>query len=146
MDKNQFRHQAWLPVASGGTSQAVLTCRKTTIQTLVVLSFRLRRLGLEFRKREKKFRPIMFSFASPGLSYVRGLDPEGPLVDWTIHEAFLRAERDEGCCKTFIVSVHQERCLTYGQVGILARAFAANLLGRLGFRRGDRLGIWLPNR
>jgi fatty-acyl-CoA synthase len=85
----------------------------------------------------------MFSFVTPGASHVLGLDPEGPLERLTIHGAFLRAET---CCKAFVIAPHQGRTLTYDQVGAMAREFAANLDQKLGFKRGDRLGVWLPNR
>jgi acyl-CoA synthetase (AMP-forming)/AMP-acid ligase II len=81
----------------------------------------------------------MLSFVTPGLSHVRGME-DSPLLNMTIHELF---ERAEDCCKVFLIT--PDRNLTYDRVGVFARSLAASLL-ELGFKQGDRLGVWLPSR
>ena len=79
------------------------------------------------------------TFRSPGLSDVVG-DADSPLLHLQLHELF---ERSESCCKVLVIT--QERSLTYDEIGVLSRSFAANLR-KLGFKRGDRLGVWLSSR
>lgn len=79
------------------------------------------------------------SFVAPGLCHVLG-PVDAPLLSLKIHEVF---ERSESCCKVFLVE--PARSWTYGEIGELSRRFAGNLLS-LGFKRGDRLGVWLPSR
>lgn len=76
------------------------------------------------------------------LSYLSGVSDK-PLIGLTIGEMF-----DRACIKyadkEAVVSIHQNRRLTYKQLSEQVDAFAASLL-ELGFDTGDRLGIWALN-
>ncbi|XP_057667294.1 medium-chain acyl-CoA ligase ACSF2, mitochondrial-like [Diorhabda carinulata] len=55
----------------------------------------------------------------------------------------------ENTCKDFgdtisIISCHQDKRMTYNELLIEADRLAAGL-GRLGFRKGDKIGLWAPN-
>ncbi|UNU74043.1 AMP-binding protein [Moraxella nasovis] len=76
------------------------------------------------------------------LSYLSGTSDK-PLIGLTIGEAFDRACKQYGD-KEALVSVHQNKRLTYQALNDKVNAFAASLLD-LGFKTGDRLGIWALN-
>jgi fatty-acyl-CoA synthase len=78
-----------------------------------------------------------------GLSHVVG-DSEPPLSEWTIsqwldHTAASRPDR------TACVFREQGLRLTWAQLRDASDRLAAGLL-KLGFQKGDRIGIWSPNR
>lgn len=76
------------------------------------------------------------------LSYVSGTSTQ-PLLGMTIAEQF-----DQACAQyaeqEAIVSVHQNRRLSYQALQDEVNAFACSLLN-LGLKKGDRLAIWSPN-
>lgn len=76
------------------------------------------------------------------LSYVSGTSTQ-PLLGMTIAEQF-----DQACAQyaeqEAIVSVHQNRRLSYQALQDEVNAFACSLL-KLGLKKGDRLAIWSPN-
>lgn len=76
------------------------------------------------------------------LSYVSGTITQ-PLLGMTIAEQF-----DQACAQyaeqEAIVSVHQNRRLSYQALQDEVNAFACSLL-KLGLKKGDRLAIWSPN-
>ncbi|WP_038345033.1 AMP-binding protein [Acinetobacter sp. A47] len=76
------------------------------------------------------------------LSYVSGTSTQ-PLLGMTIAEQF-----DQACAQyaeqEAIVSVHQNRRLSYQALQDEVNAFACSLL-KLGLTKGDRLAIWSPN-
>ncbi len=77
------------------------------------------------------------------LSYAQGTTTE-PLLSETIGANFEStvakfADRDA------VVSIHQEVRLTYGQLNDMVDSLASGLLEK-GYRKGDRIGIWSPNR
>ena len=85
------------------------------------------------------------SFIAPrdGLSRVAG-DRSVPLLDKTIPQQFAEtaqkyAERDAA------VFLGQDKRFTWGELAETVDAFAAGLLA-LGLEKGDRIGIWSPNR
>jgi fatty-acyl-CoA synthase len=100
------------------------------------------------------------TFVAPGLSHVLG-PVDAPLLNLKIHELFgilfvffffflsfflpfFLQERSESCCKVFVVD-NNKRSFTFAEIGEMSRRFASNIT-KLGFTRGDRLGVWLPNR
>jgi fatty-acyl-CoA synthase len=87
--------------------------------------------------------PTSAEAAFSGGSHVRG-DTSTPLLEDTIGEAFERAARRFGD-RTALVIPHQGVRWTYAVLFERAQACAAGLLA-LGLARGDRLGIWSPNR
>lgn len=76
------------------------------------------------------------------LSYAYGASSQ-PLLGMTIGEKF-----DQACQQyaqnDAVVSVHQNKRLTYQELQAQVNAFACSLL-KLGLRKGDRLAIWSPN-
>lgn len=76
------------------------------------------------------------------LSYASG-PSEKPLLGMTIGQKF-----DQACAQyaeqDAVVSVHQNRRVSYAELRQLVDAFACHLL-RLGLSKGDRLAIWAPN-
>ena len=76
------------------------------------------------------------------LSYASGAS-EQPLLGMTIGQKF-----DQACAQyaaqDAVVSVHQNRRISYAELRTLVDAFACNLL-ELGLKKGDRLAIWAPN-
>ena len=85
------------------------------------------------------------TFIAPrdGLSHVSG-DRSVPLLRKTIPELFAETaskhpERDAA------VFVEQGKRFSWSELGEAVDALAAGLL-RLGFEKGDRIGIWSPNR
>jgi fatty-acyl-CoA synthase len=77
------------------------------------------------------------------ISYVSGAR-HAPLIGKTIGAYF------DGVCASYpdhlaLIVRHQEVCWTYGELKSRVDAFAAGLIG-LGLQRGDRVGIWAPNR
>lgn len=76
------------------------------------------------------------------LSYAYGASSQ-PLLGMTIGEKF-----DQACQQyanhDAVVSVHQNKRLTYRELQAQVNAFACSLL-KLGLRKGDRLAIWSPN-
>lgn len=76
------------------------------------------------------------------LSYVSGTSDK-PLIGLTIGEMFDRACK-QYANKEALVSIHQNKRMTYQELHDNVNAFASSLL-ELGFHTGDRLGIWSPN-
>src|SRR5262245_50104978 len=76
-------------------------------------------------------------------SYVHGAS-DTPLLGVTIGEAFRRAVREHGAAEA-LVSRHQGLRYTYRELGTLVD-YAARALIAVGVERGDRVGIWSPNR
>ncbi|MHA3050166.1 AMP-binding protein [Acinetobacter sp. ANC 4639] len=76
------------------------------------------------------------------LSYAYGASSQ-PLLGMTIGEKF-----DQACQQyanhDAVVSMHQNKRLTYRELQAQVNAFACSLL-KLGLRKGDRLAIWSPN-
>ena len=78
-----------------------------------------------------------------GLSHVIG-DQSTPLLDVTLPEFFNYARRKYGQCEAVVFSQFNIRW-TYCELLDKCDAFAAGLLA-LGLYKGDRVGIWSPNR
>ena len=78
-----------------------------------------------------------------GLSHVRGATTV-PLVDWTIDALLRRAVDEHGEREAFVFVEHGVRWSWRQFSGAVDRV-AAGLLS-LGVERGDRVGIWSPNR
>ena len=78
-----------------------------------------------------------------GLSHVRGPD-DRPLIDATIPAFLAEVVRRHGGRTAAVFRAAGERW-TYEQLARRVDRFAAGLLG-LGLYRGDRIGIWAPNR
>ena len=77
------------------------------------------------------------------LSYTHGPSLLG-LVGDTVGTAFSRAVSTGGD-REAVISCSEERRYTYRQLDAATERLAAALLGR-GLQRGDRVGIWSPNR
>ena len=77
------------------------------------------------------------------LSYTHGPSLLG-LVGDTVGTAFSRAVSTGGD-REAVISCGEERRYTYRQLDAATERLAAALLGR-GLQRGDRVGIWSPNR
>ena len=77
-----------------------------------------------------------------GLSQAHGAT-DVPLIEQTIG-AFFDAMVQQGPAREALVSVHQQRRYTYGQLQADVRRLASALLG-LGLGKGDRVGIWSHN-
>jgi fatty-acyl-CoA synthase len=80
---------------------------------------------------------------SPGDSYARG-NVDIPLLTETIGKAFDRTVGLHGDRAALVVS-HQQIAWTYAELASQVEIFASGLL-KLGLVRGDRIGIWAPNR
>ena len=78
-----------------------------------------------------------------GLSHVAG-EPAPPLGNQTISEALREAVSRHGARRA-VVLPQEGRALTYEEFDRQVDALAAGLLA-LGLRKGDRVGIWSPNR
>jgi fatty-acyl-CoA synthase len=78
-----------------------------------------------------------------GLSLVRGADTP-PLLDETIPAAFARTVARHGSREGAVFIEHGTRW-TYAELARQVDLLAAGL-HRLGLRKGDRVGIWSPNR
>src|SRR6185312_402626 len=78
-----------------------------------------------------------------GLSFVRGAD-RPPLLDKTISAAFARTVARHGSRDGAVFVEHGIRW-TYAELARQVDRLAAGL-HRLGLRKGDRVGIWSPNR
>ena len=78
-----------------------------------------------------------------GLSHVRG-SPARPLVDATIPAFLAEVVRRHGGRTAAVFRAARERW-TYEQLARRVDRFAAGLLS-LGLYKGDRIGIWAPNR
>ena len=79
----------------------------------------------------------------PGPSYVHGASPV-PLLGETIGENLRRTVQRFGDREALVVR-HQGYRATYGELWEQTAAVARGLMAR-GVRRGDRVGIWSPNR
>ncbi|HET6598916.1 MAG TPA: AMP-binding protein [Burkholderiaceae bacterium] len=77
------------------------------------------------------------------MSHVRGLQTP-PLVDWTIDALLRRAVDEHGDREAFVFLEHGVRW-SWSQFSDEVDRVAAGLLS-LGVERGDRVGIWSPNR
>lgn len=77
------------------------------------------------------------------LSYCCGVGSE-PLIYETIGNA-LSAVAEQYPDRDAAVFVHQNRRFTFRELNEITRTIAGNLL-KLGIGRGDRIGIWSPNR
>src|ERR1700691_1072502 len=80
---------------------------------------------------------------SPGDSHIRG-DVDIPLLTETIGRAFDRTVRLHGDRPALVVS-HQQIAWTYTELASQVEIFACGLL-KLRLVRGDRIGVWAPNR
>src|ERR1700756_281807 len=80
---------------------------------------------------------------APGQSYVHGASPV-PLLGETIGENLRRTVRRFSDREALVVP-HQGYRATYGQLWERAGEAARGLMAR-GVERGDRVGIWAPNR
>jgi fatty-acyl-CoA synthase len=80
---------------------------------------------------------------SPGDSHIRG-DVDIPLLTETIGRAFDRTVRLHGDRPALVVS-HQQIAWTYAELASQVEIFACGLL-KLRLVRGDRIGVWAPNR
>jgi fatty-acyl-CoA synthase len=80
---------------------------------------------------------------SPGDSHIRG-DVDIPLLTETIGRAFDRTIRLHGDRPALVVS-HQQIAWTYAELASQVEIFACGLL-KLRLVRGDRIGVWAPNR
>ena len=78
-----------------------------------------------------------------GLSHVIG-DQSKQLLDVTLPEFFKYARQKYGQCEAVVFSQFNIRW-TYSELLDKCDAFAAGLLA-LGLYKGDRVGIWSPNR
>ena len=78
-----------------------------------------------------------------GLSHVRG-STDRPLVEATIPAFLAEAVRCHGARTAAVFRATGDRW-TYGQLARQVDRFAAGLLS-LGLYKGDRIGIWAPNR
>ncbi|GAC1536215.1 MAG: AMP-binding protein [Myxococcales bacterium] len=76
-------------------------------------------------------------------SYSHGLSPL-PLLGETIGENLRRTARRHGACEALVVRSQGVR-FTYAQLEELVRTAARGLMAR-GIAKGDRVGIWAPNR
>src|SRR5687767_9949581 len=76
-------------------------------------------------------------------SYAAG-PTEPPLLDETIGFN-LRRMAERHADRDALVSCHQDARLTYGELDAAVDSVARALMA-LGLERGDRLGIWAPNR
>ncbi len=85
------------------------------------------------------------TFIAPrdGLSHVSG-DRSQPLLHKTIPELFGETVRREGP-RDAAVFLGQNKRFSWEELGEAVDAFAAGLLA-LGLEKGDRIGIWSPNR
>jgi fatty-acyl-CoA synthase len=77
------------------------------------------------------------------LSYVHGASST-PLLGETIFQNLRRTAERFGNREALVVA-HQERRFTYAELVEACEMIARGLLAR-GVRRGDRVGIWSPNR
>jgi hypothetical protein len=80
---------------------------------------------------------------SPGDSHIRG-DVDIPLLTETIGRAFDRTIRLHGDRPALVVS-HQQIAWTYAELASQVEIFPCGLL-KLRLVRGDRIGVWAPNR
>ncbi|RYY63932.1 MAG: AMP-binding protein, partial [Comamonadaceae bacterium] len=78
-----------------------------------------------------------------GLSHVRGLTTPA-LVEWTIGELLQRTADRHGDADAFVFLAQGVRW-TWGQFAAEVERLAAGL-SAMGIGRGDRVGIWSPNR
>lgn len=78
-----------------------------------------------------------------GMAQVRG-DTSAPLLSMTIPQLLASAVAAQGDGEAAIF-VEQNRRLSWNQLAAEVDAFAGGLV-RLGFAKGDRVGIWSPNR
>ncbi|OUY08947.1 AMP-binding protein [Acinetobacter populi] len=76
------------------------------------------------------------------LSYLSGKSSQ-PLIGMTIGELFDKA-CDNYADQDALISVFQNKRLTYRELQVKVEAFACSLIA-LGFQKGERLGIWSPN-
>lgn len=81
--------------------------------------------------------------ANSGLSYSRG-EPQPPLLEMTIGDS-LAATADRFADNDALIDEVTGTTLTYRQFRDAVRVLAAGLMRR-GIGRGDRFGIWSPNR
>eukprot|EP01137_Pigoraptor_chileana_P006710 Opistho-2@51328 len=77
------------------------------------------------------------------LAHVRGSRVHPRLLTGTIGSAFDAVVADHSVERA-LVSVHQGVWWTYGELKYNAELLASGL-ARMGYTRGDRLGVWLPN-
>jgi fatty-acyl-CoA synthase len=92
------------------------------------------------RKIEKSAAPLL---PIGGMSFVRGAD-EPPLLDETIPAAFARTAARHASRDGAVFVEHGIRW-TYAELARQVDLLAAGL-HKLGLRKGDRVGIWSPNR
>jgi len=85
------------------------------------------------------------TFIAPrdGLSHVAG-DRSAPLLEKTIPELLAETVRRQGP-RDAAVFLAQDKRFSWDELGEAVDAFAAGLLA-LGLDKGDRIGIWSPNR
>ncbi|MGP2490760.1 AMP-binding protein [Mesorhizobium sp. PUT5] len=85
------------------------------------------------------------TFIAPrdGLSHVAG-DRSAPLLEKTIPELLAETVRRQGP-RDAAVFLAQDKRFSWDELGETVDAFAAGLLA-LGLDKGDRIGIWSPNR
>ena len=85
------------------------------------------------------------TFVAPrdGLSHVSGHRSQ-PLLEQTVPELLAETVHRHGP-REAAVFVAQDRCFSWDELGEAVDAFAAGLLA-LGLDKGDRIGIWSPNR
>ncbi len=77
------------------------------------------------------------------LSYAQGTTTD-PLLSETIGANF-ESTVAKFVDRDAVVSIHQEVRLTYGQLNDMVDSLASGLLEK-GYKKGDRIGIWSPNR
>lgn len=76
------------------------------------------------------------------LAHVKG-DTTIPLLPYTIGEFFSK-QVSEYSSNEFLISKHQKKKYTWKSFDDEVNAFVFGLQ-KLGYKKGDRLGIWMPN-